>query len=97
MLNSTVSDLFSRTRSKPLPDWASEFDCQSWAQFFLKWIVAHPAVVCAIPATGKPVSIPYIDEWRLENGKAVENWVRLDMLGLMQQLGVIPSPEQAPA
>ena len=47
-------DLFSRTRSKPLPDWAAEFDCHSWAQFFLKWIVANPAVTCAIPATDKP-------------------------------------------
>jgi aryl-alcohol dehydrogenase-like predicted oxidoreductase len=44
-------DLFSRVRSKPLPDWAAEFDCRSWAQFFLKWIIAHPAVTCAIPAT----------------------------------------------
>jgi diketogulonate reductase-like aldo/keto reductase len=47
-------DLFSRTRSKPLPDWAAEFDCRSWAQFFLKWIVANSAVTCAIPATNKP-------------------------------------------
>jgi diketogulonate reductase-like aldo/keto reductase len=47
-------DLFSRTRSKQLPDWAAEFDCHSWAQFFLKWIVANSAVTCAIPATDKP-------------------------------------------
>src|SRR5437667_599762 len=47
-------DLFSRTRSKPLPDWAAEFDCRSWAQFFLKWIIAHAAVTCAIPATSNP-------------------------------------------
>ena len=47
-------DLFSRVRSKPLPDWATEFECRSWAQFFLKWIVGHPAVTCAIPATDKP-------------------------------------------
>jgi diketogulonate reductase-like aldo/keto reductase len=47
-------DLFSRTRSKPLPAWVGEFDCRSWAQFFLKWIVANPAVTCAIPATDKP-------------------------------------------
>ena len=46
-------DLFSRTRSKSLPDWAAEFDCRSWAQFFLKWIVANSAVTCAIPATNK--------------------------------------------
>src|ERR1051325_6125618 len=46
-------DLFSKVRSKPLPDWAAEFDCRSWAQFFLKWIVANPAITCAIPATNK--------------------------------------------
>lgn len=49
-----AGDLFDKVRSKPLPDWATEFDCRSWAQFFLKWIVAHPAVTCAIPATDKP-------------------------------------------
>src|SRR5437667_1295346 len=49
-----AGDLFNRTRSKPLPDWAAEFDCHSWAQFFLKWIVTNPAVSCAIPATNKP-------------------------------------------
>jgi len=44
-------DLFSRVRSKPLPGWAAEFNCRSWAQFFLNWIIAHPAATCAIPAT----------------------------------------------
>jgi len=47
-------DLFARVREKPLPDWAAEIDCKSWAQFLLKWIVAHPAVTCVIPATSKP-------------------------------------------
>src|SRR5687768_293912 len=47
-------DLFSRVRGKPLPDWAADIDCKSWAQFFLKWIIAHPDVTCAIPATSKP-------------------------------------------
>ncbi len=46
-------NLFGRVRGQPLPDWAAEMDCKTWAQFFLKWIVAHPAVTCAIPATGK--------------------------------------------
>ena len=46
-------DLFRKVRSKPLPDWAAEFDCRSWAQFFLKWIIANPAITCAIPATNK--------------------------------------------
>jgi aryl-alcohol dehydrogenase-like predicted oxidoreductase len=44
-------DLFNRVRSKPLPEWAAEIDCTSWAQFLLKWIVGHPAVTCVIPAT----------------------------------------------
>jgi diketogulonate reductase-like aldo/keto reductase len=49
-----AGDLFSKVRSKPLPDWVAEFDCRSWAQFFLKWIIANPAITCAIPATDKP-------------------------------------------
>ena len=46
-------DIFSRVRNKPLPEWAKEFDCSSWGQFLLKWILANEAVTCAIPATGK--------------------------------------------
>ncbi len=46
--------LFGRVRGKPLPPWAAEIDCTSWAQFFLKFIVSHPAVTCVIPATAKP-------------------------------------------
>jgi len=47
-------DLFERARAKELPHWVTEFDCRSWAQFFLKWIIAHPVVTCVIPATDKP-------------------------------------------
>ena len=47
------SSLFHRVKGKPVPAWAAEFDCTSWAQFFLKYIVSHPAVTCAIPATSK--------------------------------------------
>jgi len=46
-------DLFSHVRGHALPDWAAEFDCANWAQFFLKFIVSHPAVSCAIPATSR--------------------------------------------
>ncbi len=46
-------ELFAGVKGKPLPDWAAEFDCASWAQFFLKFVVSHPAVTCAIPATSK--------------------------------------------
>jgi diketogulonate reductase-like aldo/keto reductase len=45
-------ELFRRVRGRPLPDWADEFDCASWAQLFLKYVVAEPAVTCVIPATG---------------------------------------------
>ncbi len=46
-------DLFDRVKGKPLPDWAASFDAASWGQFFLKFVVSHPAVTCAIPATAK--------------------------------------------
>ncbi len=49
--------MFRRVRGKPLPPWAAEIGVASWAQFFLKWIVAHPAVTCAIPGTGSPEHI----------------------------------------
>jgi diketogulonate reductase-like aldo/keto reductase len=45
--------LFQRVRNTPLPPWAAEIGCESWAQFFLKWILAHPAVTCVIPATSR--------------------------------------------
>jgi len=45
--------LFHRVASMPLPDWAGDIDCTNWAQFFLKFIVSHPAVTCAIPATSR--------------------------------------------
>ena len=46
-------ELFSQLRKKPLPDWAAEIDCESWAQVLLKFVVSHPAMTCAIPATSK--------------------------------------------
>jgi diketogulonate reductase-like aldo/keto reductase len=45
--------LFGRVRGKPLPAWAAEIECDSWAQIFLKWILGNPAVTCVIPGTGK--------------------------------------------
>ena len=50
----TTGNLFSQVAGKTLPAWATEFDCATWAQFFLKFVVSHPAVTCAIPATGDP-------------------------------------------
>ena len=60
-------DLFRRVRSEPVPPWAAEFDCDSWAQFFLKWILAHPAVTCAIPGTSRPQHL--VDNLKAAVGK----------------------------
>jgi len=46
--------LFKAVQGKKLPDWAAEFDCVSWPQFFLKYIVSHPAVTCAVPGMARP-------------------------------------------
>jgi diketogulonate reductase-like aldo/keto reductase len=46
-------DLFGAKTARPLPGWAAEIGCKSWAEAFLKWIAAHPAVTCAIPATAR--------------------------------------------
>src|SRR3954454_9179327 len=49
-----TGSMFRRVRGRALADCAAEFDCTSWAQLFLKYVIADPAVTCAIPATGKP-------------------------------------------
>ncbi len=46
--------LFNAVQGKKLPEWAAEFDCASWAQFFLKYIVSHPAITCAVPGMARP-------------------------------------------
>jgi aryl-alcohol dehydrogenase-like predicted oxidoreductase len=49
--------LFGAKTAKPLPGWAKEIDCRSWAEAFLKFVVSHPAVTCAIPATSQPAHL----------------------------------------
>ena len=48
-------NLFGAVKGKPLPGWAAEIDCANWAQVFLKFVVSHPGVTCAIPATSNPL------------------------------------------
>jgi len=47
----SMGGLFPKVKGRALPAWAAEFDCASWAQFFLKYLLSHPAVTCAIPGT----------------------------------------------
>ena len=56
MANRPFADgaLFARVRGRPLPGWAEEIGCRSWGQFFLRFVISHPAVTCVIPATSKP-------------------------------------------
>jgi len=56
MANRPFADgaIFDRTKGRPLPPWAGEIGCASWAQYFLKFTCSHPSVTCAIPATAKP-------------------------------------------
>jgi aryl-alcohol dehydrogenase-like predicted oxidoreductase len=49
-----AGSLFRETRGKPVPAFARELECTSWAELFLKFVISHPAVTCAIPATSKP-------------------------------------------
>jgi diketogulonate reductase-like aldo/keto reductase len=51
--------LMHRVRRKPLPPWAAEFDCRSWSEMFLRWIVSHEEVTCVIPATS---SVEHVTE-----------------------------------
>jgi diketogulonate reductase-like aldo/keto reductase len=76
--------LFSYTDGKPVPTWAADFDCTSWAQFFLKYILAHPAVTCAIPATSKHKHL--LDNMQAGLGRLPNEAQRKQMVKYMQQL-----------
>lgn len=63
-----------RLRGKPLPAWAAEIDCTSWAQLLLKFVIGHPAVTCAIPATAKPAHLR--DNMRAGSGRLPDEKLR---------------------
>ncbi|WP_146897737.1 aldo/keto reductase [Adhaeribacter aerolatus] len=76
--------LFSSVKGKPLPAWASEFDCQSWGQFFLKYILGHPAITCVIPATAKPKHLT--DNMQAGYGRLPDEATRKKMKEFIQKL-----------
>ncbi len=76
--------LFDRFEKYPLPGWASEIDCANWAQFFLKFIISHPAVTCAIPATSQ---IEHLREnIAADYGRLPDEAMRKRMVAYVQKL-----------
>ena len=78
------ASLFSRVRGKEVPAWAAEFDCKSWGQFFLKYIISHPAVTCVIPATAKPQHL--LDNMMAGVGRLPDEVTRRKMAAFMDSL-----------
>jgi len=76
--------LFRAVRGKPLPDWAREFDAGSWAQFFLKFVLAHPAVTAAIPGTSNPAHM--VDNLGAMRGRLPDAAQRKRMVELIESL-----------
>lgn len=74
--------LFDRVKGKALPAWAADFDAASWAQFFLKWILAEPAVTCTVPATRNPKYL--LDNMAAGRGRLPDRAARLRMSALLR-------------
>ena len=76
--------LFDRFERHPLPPWAGEIDCSNWAQFFLKFIISHPAVTCAIPATSQITHLR--ENMQTCYGRLPDDAMRKKMLAYVQSL-----------
>ena len=74
--------LFGRVKGKPLPEWAAEFDCTSWAQLFLKFILSNPAVTCTIPGTSKVTHL--LDNLQAASGKLPDSNQKKKMIELIR-------------
>jgi diketogulonate reductase-like aldo/keto reductase len=81
------ASLFRRVGDRALPDWAAEFDCKSWGQFFLKYNVSHPAITVAIPGTTQPRNL--VDNVQGARGRLPDAATRTRM---EQLIAAIPSP-----
>jgi aryl-alcohol dehydrogenase-like predicted oxidoreductase len=76
--------IFRRVRGKALPAWAADFDCRTWGQFLLKFILAHPAVTCIIPGTSKPKHMA--DNAAAGTGRLPDAAARRKMIELVEGL-----------
>ena len=89
------TQLFARVGTRPLPEWAAEFDARTWAQFFLKYVISHPAITVARVGTTKPAHM-------LENigggiGRLPNEATRKRMAELIDALPPAPPPPKTPA
>jgi diketogulonate reductase-like aldo/keto reductase len=78
-------DLFRRVRGRPLPDFAADFDCTSWAQYFLKFVISHPDVTCVIPATSQMHHLE--DNMKAMRGRLPDADQRAEMIRYFDSLG----------
>lgn len=76
--------LFKRVKNKELPNWASDYDINSWGQFFLKYILSHPAVTCVIPGTSDPGHL--VDNMGAGYGKLPDDQTREKMVQYFNRL-----------
>ena len=76
--------LFGRAKDKPLPALAQDLDCSSWGQFFLKFILGHPAVTCIIPATA--IASHMTDNMKANFGRVPDADQRAEMIKLYESL-----------
>jgi aryl-alcohol dehydrogenase-like predicted oxidoreductase len=88
------TQLFARAGTTPLPEWAADFDAKTWSQFFLKYVISHPAVTVARPGTTKPAHM-------LENlgggiGRLPNEATRKRMAELIDALPPAPPPPAGP-
>ena len=78
----TNGDYFELVRDKELPEWAADFDCDSWAQFSLKFILSHPAVTCVLTETANPELL--VDNLGAGMGRLPDEATRQKMLELVR-------------
>lgn len=76
--------LFDRFSRASLPDWAEEFDCHNWAQFFLKFVISHPAITCAIPATSQVAHM--VENMGAQLGRLPDPGMRKRMISYVENI-----------
>jgi hypothetical protein len=87
------TSLFSRTANKPLPDWAADFDAKTWAQFFLKYVISHPAVTVARTGTTKAAHL--VDNIGGGIGRLPDEATRKRMAAFIDALPAAAPPKPA--